>query len=86
MMGIPIRIPSHVLCVNKGVVLNTSLPSSTLKKKYNAIAYHRVRRAGAAKTARVCHIDGKENIADIFTKATDDPTFRRHMKAGLTPI
>ena len=42
----------------------------------DAIAYHRVREAVAAKIARVSHIEGKENIADILTKATDGPTFR----------
>jgi len=86
MMGIPLAGPSQVLCDNKGVVLNTTLPSSTLKKKHNAIAYHRVREAVAAKIARVLHIEGKENIADILTKATDGPTFRKHMKAGLTTL
>jgi hypothetical protein len=86
MMGIPLSGPSKVLCDNKGVVLNTTLPSSTLKKKHNAIAYHRVREAVAAKIAKVYHIDGKENMADILTKATDGPTFRKHMKAGLTTL
>ena len=42
MLGIPIQGPSRVLCDNKGVVLNMSLPSSTLKRKHNAIAYDRV--------------------------------------------
>ena len=67
MMGIPLMGPSKVLCGNEGVVLNTTLPSSTLKKKHNAIAYHRVRKAVAAKIARVYHIEGKENMADILT-------------------
>ena len=86
MMRIPLIGPSKVLCDNKGVELNTTLPSSTLKKKHNAIAYHRVREAVAAKIARVYHIDGKENMADILTMATDGPTFRKHMKAGLTAL
>jgi hypothetical protein len=86
LIGIPLKGPSQVLCDNKGVVLNTTLPSSTLKKKHNAISYHRVREAVAAGIARVYHIDGKDNMADILTKATDGPTFRRHMKAGLTAL
>jgi len=40
MMGIRIKGASQVLCDNKSVVLSTSLPSSTLKKKHNALAYH----------------------------------------------
>ena len=58
------------------MVLNTSLPSSSLKKKHNAIAYHRAREAVAAKVVKVQHISGKENVADILTKAVDGPTFR----------
>jgi hypothetical protein len=69
-----------------GIYLNTTLPSSTLKKKHNAIAYHRVREAVAANVVKVNHIEGKENIADILTKATDGPTFRKHMKACLLKL
>ena len=86
MMGIPLSGPSVVLCDNQGVVLNTSLPSSSLKKKHNAIAYHRVREAVAAGVIKVQHINGKENVADILTKATDGPTFRKHLKAVLVPL
>ena len=86
MMGIPIQGPSQVLCDNKSVVLNTMLPSSTLRTKHNAIAYHRVREAVAAQIVRIRHIDGKENIADILTKATDGPTFRKHLKVGLMSL
>ena len=86
MMGIPLQGPSQILCDNRSVVLNTTLPSSTLKKKHNAIAYHRVREAVAANVVKVNHIEGKENIADILTKATDGPTFRKHMKACLLKL
>ena len=41
MIGIPMSGPSVLLWDNQGVVLNTRLPSSSLKKKHNAIAYHR---------------------------------------------
>ena len=60
MMGIPLSGPSVALCDNQGVVLNTSLPSSSLKKKHNAIAYHRVREAVAAKVIKVQHINGRK--------------------------
>jgi hypothetical protein len=86
MMGIPLQGPSQILCDNRSVVLNTTLPSSTLKKKHNAIAYHRVREAVAANVVKVNHIEGNENIADILTKATDGPTFRKHMKACLLKL
>jgi len=85
-MGIPIEGASQVLCDNKSVVLSTSLPSSTLKKKHNALAYHRVREAVAAGIVKVSHIPGAENVADILTKPTDGPTFRKHLKSMLVVL
>jgi hypothetical protein len=38
MMGIPVEGPTSVFCDNSAVVINTSAPESTLKKKHNAIA------------------------------------------------
>ena len=45
MMGVKLDGPSVMLVDNEAVVMNTTLPSSTLKKKHNAIAYHKVREA-----------------------------------------
>jgi hypothetical protein len=42
MVGIPINGPALLLGNNNSVVLNTSVPSSVLKKKHHACAYHRV--------------------------------------------
>ena len=45
-------------------------------KKHNAIACHRVREAVAANVIAVqLKTHGKQNVADILTKATDGPTF-----------
>jgi hypothetical protein len=43
MMGVPVKGPANVFCDNQSVFKNCSFPESTLKKKHNAIAYHRVR-------------------------------------------
>jgi hypothetical protein len=43
MFGIPIEGPANVFCDNKSVVTNSTVPTSTLKKKHNSIAYHRVK-------------------------------------------
>jgi hypothetical protein len=86
MMGIIIDGPSQVVCDNKSVVLNMTLPSSTLKKKHNAIAYHRVRETVAANIIQVHHIDGKNNIADILTKATMNLTFKKHVETCLVKM
>jgi hypothetical protein len=86
MMGLFMEGPSQILCDNKSVVLNMTLPSSTLKKKHNAIAYHRVRETVAAKVIKVNHIDGKKNLADILTKATDGITFKKHVETCLVNL
>ena len=51
------------------MVKNTTLPSSTLKKKHNAIAYHKICEAVAAGIVKIAYIRSKENRADILTKA-----------------
>jgi hypothetical protein len=42
--------PALMLGDNMSVVLNTTVPSSVLKNKHNAISYHRVREAITART------------------------------------
>ena len=69
-MGIPIKGASQVLCDNKSVVLSTSVPSSTLKKKHNALAYQWVREAVAVGIVKVSCIAGTEHVADVLTKPT----------------
>jgi len=86
MLGVPMEGPSPILCDNQSAVTSTSLPSSTLKKRHNAIAYHRVREAVAARVIGIHHIPGKNNVADILTKAADGPTFRQHVKSILKPL
>jgi hypothetical protein len=40
MLGVPVDGPALILGDNNSVVLNTSVPSSILKKKHHACAYH----------------------------------------------
>jgi hypothetical protein len=68
MFGIPIEGPANVFCDNKSVVTNSTIPTSTLKKKHNSIAYHRVRESVAANIIRIAKVHSKENLADLFTK------------------
>ena len=68
MFGVPIDGPANVFCDNRGVVLNASIPNSTLQKKHNAINYHVVREAAAANILRVGKEDGETNISDLLTK------------------
>ena len=68
--GIPIDGPATVLCDNKSVVMNSSVPASVLNKRHNAICYHRVREAQAAQIIRVAWIPGDLNLSDLLTKTT----------------
>jgi hypothetical protein len=68
MFGIPIDGPANVFCDNKSVVTNSTVPESTLKRKHNAIAYHRVREAVAAGVLRITFVFSKHNNADLLTK------------------
>mmetsp|Transcript_18821 Transcript_18821/g.26684 ORF Transcript_18821/g.26684 Transcript_18821/m.26684 type:complete len:136 (+) Transcript_18821:2253-2660(+) len=68
MMGIPVDGAVNTFCDNNSVVKNVTNPASTLSKKHNAIAYHKVRESVAAKTQRIAHEPGKYNCADILTK------------------
>jgi hypothetical protein len=50
LLGVPIDGPANMYCDNDSICSNSTKPESTLKKKHNAIAYHRVREAVAAGT------------------------------------
>jgi hypothetical protein len=83
MMGIPIAGPAKVLCDNASVVANASRPDSTLKKKHNSIAYHRVREAAAAGTLRVVKVGTSWNLADLFTKCLHAQRRKRLLRCIL---
>ena len=75
MFGIPLRAedsdedePTKVYCDNKSVVQNASHVESTLDKKHSSVAYHFTRYCVAAGIIILGWIDGKNNIADAFTK------------------
>ena len=50
------------------VILNTTIPSSMLKKKHLGCSYHRVREAIAAEIVTFSHVTSENNFADILTK------------------
>ena len=76
MMGVPIDGPANLFCDNQSVFKNCSFPESTLKKKHNAIAYHKTREAQASKTIRVAWEKGETNLSDILTKLLPGPRLR----------
>ncbi len=76
MFGVPIDGPANVYCDNNSVVTNSARPESTLKKKHNAIAYHKVREAIAQGTIWIAKEPGETNLADILTKPLPGPRMK----------
>ena len=74
-LGVNLEQRSTMLGDNMAVILNTTLPSSSLKKKHLACNYHRVREAIAGKIIAFGKIDTKDNVADICTKPLPAPEF-----------
>ena len=68
-LGVKLDGPALMLGDNMSVVLNTTVPSSALKKKHCSINYHRVRETIAAKIMRFSHINSERNLCDLMTKA-----------------
>jgi len=83
MLGVPIEGSALLLGDNMSVVLNTTIPSSPLKKKHLACAYHRIREAIAAKIVDYAHVVSGENMADLFTKPLDAGAFHHLLKKYL---
>ncbi|MGH3053704.1 MAG: Ty1/Copia family ribonuclease HI, partial [Gaiellaceae bacterium] len=73
MLGVPLLGPANGFCDNQSVVINSTWPDSTLKKKHNSISYHKVRECIAAKIIRLAKEDGTTNLADILTKSLSAP-------------
>jgi hypothetical protein len=82
-LGVALDGPALMLVDNMSVFLNTTVPSSVLKKKHNAIAYHRVREAIAARIMRFAYIKSEENVSDVFTKPLSNEKFHYLMKEGV---
>ena len=69
MLGVPVEEASPLLGDNQSVITSCSIPSSNIKKKHNAIAYHRIREAVAAGIVKLEYVKSECNLADAMTKA-----------------
>ena len=56
---------------NNAVIINTSVPESTLKKKHHSINYNYIRESVAAGIVLIYKVDTGSNLADLFTKLLD---------------
>ena len=68
MLGCNLEPSSLMLGDNMAVVLNTTIPSSAIKKKHQACNYHKIRESIAAGFIQFAHIRSETNMADILTK------------------
>jgi hypothetical protein len=75
--------PALMLGDNMSVSLNATVPSSVLKKKHNAIAYHRVREAIAARIMRFAYITSEDNVSNVFEKPLSNEKFHYLIKKWL---
>ena len=64
----PIKGPADIFCDNEAVTNAASKPETTLAKKHNAVAFHKVREAVATNMCRVAWEHTSNNIADLLTK------------------
>jgi hypothetical protein len=80
MFGIPINGPTSVFCANESVVINATHCKSPLRRKHTSIAYHRCRKAQAAKYVQIGYQKGCNNPADLLTKLLLGPQMRAFLR------
>lgn len=68
MLGAPLDGKAYMFGDNQSVITSSNIPHSSLNKRHNALAYHRVREAIASNVLWFFHIPGKENPSDVLTK------------------
>ena len=67
-LGVPIKSKSYMFAINRLVVTSATLPHSTLSKRHNILAFHRVREAIAAKIIDFHWIQSEYNLSDMLSK------------------
>ena len=67
-------VPNSFFGNNRSVVTTATLPHSTLTKRHNILAFHRVREAIAAKLMTFYWIQSVYNLSDMLSKHWDHPS------------
>ena len=73
-LGAPIGAKSALFGDNRSVVTSATLPHSTLTKRHNLLAFHRVSEAITAKRIAFYWIPSVYNLSDMLSKHWDHPT------------
>ena len=71
MLGITGELPTYIFGDNQSVLVNSSKPHSSLKKKLSSTAFHFVREGAAKDGWRVAYFNTNYNPADMATKSLD---------------
>jgi hypothetical protein len=85
LLGVALDGSALMLGDNMSVILSTTVPSSVLKEKHNAIAYQRVREAIAATVMRFAYIKSEENVSDVLAEPLSNEKFHYLMKRSCVP-
>ena len=83
MLDAPFEGRALMLGANNVVVLNSTMPSSVLKKKQKTRFFHHVREAIAAGIIKFSHIPSEDNYADLLIKVLPNATFHQLLKPLL---
>ena len=75
-LGVNVETTSLLCGDNMGVIQNSKIKSSLLKKKHVAILYHKTREAAASGTVHPIKTDVTINYADVLTKSQNLKTFQ----------
>jgi hypothetical protein len=82
-LGVRVHLPISIMSDSKSAVDNVTIPGSPLKKKNEAICYHKIREGIALGLWRVMHIDGTQNPSDINTKVVTRATLVQHASSVM---
>ena len=74
-LGIKVNTTSLICGENKGVVQNSTISDSLLKKKHVAITCHKIREVVAIGIIHPIKVSGQNNFSDLITKALTGKTF-----------
>ena len=83
MFGVPLDGASWLFGNNKSVVTSSTIPHSSLNKCWNALSYHKVRKAIACGFVCFEHIPSIDNPSDILTKSLPWHKARVHVEPLL---
>ena len=83
-LGAPIGAKSFLFGSNRSVVTSATLPHSTLTKRHNILAFHRIREAIAAKLMCFCWIQSAYNLSVMLSKHWDHPNVYPLILKSLT--